>query len=200
MAKYTPPIWNYDFEKGKSLGAGTILLSEPFMWDENFRRTVILVCKHHSIEGTSGVILNKPVKLELEDLLESFPKGFGGKLYLGGPVGTDIIQILHTVGDKLTGSRKLCEGVYWGGDFNQLKKLIRHGEITNRHIRFYIGYSGWDAKQLQDELKDNSWILSPARHAYVFDDEPDALWRRIMTDMGGLYSTMASYPENPNLN
>ena len=200
MTENNTPVWNYDFEKGKPLQTGSILLSEPFMWDENFKRTVILVCRHHSVEGTSGLILNKPVQLELEDLLESFPKGFAGKLYLGGPVGTDLIQILHTVGDKLTGSQKLCDGVYWGGDFNQLKKLIRQGEITNRHIRFYIGYSGWDAKQLQDELKDNSWIISSARHGYIFDDEPDSLWRKIMNDLGGLYQTMASYPENPNLN
>ena len=170
------------------------------MWDENFRRTVVLVCRHHSVEGTSGVILNKPVKLELEDLLDSFPKGFNGKLYLGGPVGTDLIQIVHTLGDKLTGSHKLCDGVYWGGDFNQLKKLIRQGEITNKHIRFYIGYSGWDAEQLQEELKDNTWIISSARHAYAFSEEPDHLWRNIMNDMGGIYHTMASYPENPNLN
>ncbi len=194
------PVWNFDFEKNKPLQAGSILLSEPFMWDDNFRRTVIMVCKHHSIEGTTGVILNRPVQLELEDLLESFPKGFAGKLYLGGPVGTDMIQILHTMGDKLNGSQKMCDGVYWGGDFNQLKKLIRQGEITNKHVRFYIGYSGWDAKQLQDELKDNSWIISSARHDYIFDNAPDLLWKKIMNEMGGIYHTMASYPENPNLN
>jgi putative transcriptional regulator len=200
VTENNPPIWNFDFEKNKPLQVGTILLSEPFMWDENFKRSVILVCRHHSVEGTSGVILNKPVKLELENLLESFPKGFDGKLYLGGPVGTDVVQIVHTMGDKLAGSRQLCEGVYWGGDFNQLKKMIRQGEITNQHVRFYIGYSGWEAAQLQGELKDNSWILSSARHSYIFDDEPDYLWKKIMNDMGGLYHTMASYPENPNLN
>jgi putative transcriptional regulator len=200
MSDIYPPIWNYDFEKGKPLDAGAILLSEPFMWDENFRRTVILICRHHSIEGSTGLILNKPVKLELEDIVESFPKGFNGRLYLGGPAGTDLIQILHTMGDRIEGSRKLCEGVYWGGDFNQLKKLIRQGEITNKHVRFYIGYSGWDAEQLQGELKENSWVIASARHSYIFHDDSDALWRKIMNDMGGLYQTMASYPENPNLN
>jgi putative transcriptional regulator len=200
MAETNNPVWNYDFEKDKTLQTGSILLSEPFMWDENFRRTVILICKHHSVEGTTGLILNKPVKLELEELLDSFPKGFNGRLCLGGPVGTDMVQMLHTMGDKISGSQKICEGVYWGGDFNQVKKLIRQGEMTNKHIRFYIGYSGWDAKQLQDELKDNSWIISSARHGYIFDDDPDGLWRKIMNDLGGLYHTMASYPENPTLN
>ncbi len=200
MTDIHSPVWNFDFEKNKPLQAGSILLSEPFMYDENFRRTVILVCKHHSIEGTTGVILNKPVQLDLEDLLENFPKGFNGRLYLGGPVGTDIIQIVHTMGDKIGGSHKLCEGVYWGGDFNQLKKLIRQGEITSQHVRFFIGYSGWDAQQLRDELKDNSWVIAAAQHKYVFNDDPDTLWRHIMSDMGGIYRTMAAYPENPNLN
>jgi putative transcriptional regulator len=90
--------------------------------------------------------------------------------------------------------------VWWGGDFNRLKKLIRQGEITNKHVRFYIGYSGWGAAQLRNELKENSWILASSRHEYIFNDDADGLWRYIMNDMGGLYKTMASYPENPNLN
>ena len=200
MSDNINPIWNFEFEKGKPLRAGSLLLSEPFMWDENFKRTVILVCRHHSIDGTSGVILNKPVQLNLEDLLESFPKDFGGQLFLGGPVGTDMIQMVHTMGHKITDSQKICEGVYWGGNFDQLKKLIRQGEITKNHVRFYIGYSGWDAKQLQDEIKENSWIIAQAQHKYIFNNDPDSLWRNIMNDMGGLYQTMASYPENPNLN
>ena len=76
MSDTTKPIWNFESERNKSLEAGSLLLSEPFMWDENFRRTVILICRHHSVEGTSGVILNKPVQLNLEDLLENFPAGF----------------------------------------------------------------------------------------------------------------------------
>lgn len=170
------------------------------MWDENFRRTVILVCRHHSVEGTSGVILNKPVQLSLDDLLENFPKGFDGRLYLGGPVGTDMIQMVHTLGHKITDSTPLADGLWWGGNFDQLKKLIRQGEITANHVRFYIGYSGWEAQQLRDEIKDNSWIIAQARHEYVFDDAPDHLWRKIMNGMGGIYQTMAGYPENPNLN
>lgn len=200
MSDYNNPVWNYDYEKGKPLQAGSLLLSEPFMLDENFRRTVILVCRHHRIEGTSGVILNKPVQLNLEELVENFPKGFGGKLYLGGPVGTDMIQMVHTMGHKISDSLQIAEGIWWGGNFDQLRKLIRQGEITSSHVRFYIGYSGWDAKQLQDELKDNSWVVAQARHNYIFNDDPDGIWRKVMNDMGGIYQTMASYPEDPNLN
>ena len=200
MADNPLHIWSYEYEKTKPLQAGSLLLSEPFLWDENFRRTVILICKHHSIEGTTGVILNKPVQLNLEDLLDNFPKDFNGKLYLGGPVGTDLIQIVHTMGHLLEGSQKLTDGIYWGGHFDQLKKLIRNREITHQHIRFYLGYSGWDSAQLMTELKENSWIIAPSKHAYVFDEDGDHLWQKIMTDLGGIYHTMATYPENPNLN
>ncbi|MBS1619734.1 MAG: YqgE/AlgH family protein [Bacteroidetes bacterium] len=200
MSESENTIWSYEYEKDKAIQPGSLLLSEPFMPDENFRRTVILVCRHHSVEGTSGVILNKPVQLSLDDLLDNFPKDFGGRLYLGGPVGTDMIQMVHTMGHKITDSTKLAEGLWWGGNFDQLKKLIRQGEITSNHVRFYIGYSGWEAQQLRDEIRDNSWIIAQARHEYVFDSDPDQLWRKIMNGMGGIYQTMAGYPENPNLN
>ena len=52
-------IWSYEFEKSKGIRAGQLLLSEPFMFDENFRRTVVLVCEHTEENGTVGLILNK---------------------------------------------------------------------------------------------------------------------------------------------
>ena len=77
-------IWSYEFEKEKGLRAGHLLLSEPFMFDENFRRTVVLVCEHTVENGTVGLILNKPINLRLNDVVEGFP-AFRGKIFLGGP-------------------------------------------------------------------------------------------------------------------
>src|SRR5436309_3251192 len=101
-------IWSYEFEKDKELKAGQMLLSEPFMFDENFRRTVVLICDHTIESGTVGLILNKPVNLKLNELIEDFPP-FSGKVFLGGPVGTDGLQFLHSLGDELEGSVKLNE-------------------------------------------------------------------------------------------
>lgn len=192
-------IWSYEFEKNKEIKAGQLLLSEPFMPDENFKRTVVLVCEHSQENGTVGLIVNKPINLRLNDVVEGFPP-FNGKVFLGGPVGTDTLQFLHTLGNKVENSIELSPGLYWGGDFEHIKQLMKSGEIQPDGIRFFLGYSGWSANQLQEEMKDNSWIIAPAKSKYIFKSDNTLLWREVMKEMGGLYSTMANYPENPILN
>ena len=192
-------IWSYEFEKSKELKAGQLLLSEPFMPDENFRRTVVLVCEHNHENGTVGLILNKPINLRLTEIMEDFPP-FKGKVFLGGPVGTDTLQFLHALGDQVDGSVQLAENLYWGGDFEQVKQLMRNETIKPDDIRFYLGYSGWTPGQLQGELKENAWIITQASNKQIFQTPYESLWREVMRNMGGIYSTMAGYPENPALN
>lgn len=192
-------IWGYEFERTKQLNAGQLLLSEPFMHDENFKRTVVLICEHNTTNGTVGLIVNKPINLKLAEIVEEFPP-FKGKVFLGGPVGTDTLQFLHSLGDEIEGSIKLSDHLYWGGNFEQLKLMIKEGKIQANDIRFYLGYSGWAVGQLEQELKDNSWIINKATYKDIFQTPYDGLWREVMKNMGGIYSTMAGYPENPTLN
>lgn len=192
-------IWSYEFEKSKGIKAGQLLLSEPFMFDDNFRRTVVLVCEHTEDNGTVGLILNKPINLRLNDVLEDFPP-FNGKIFLGGPVGTDTLQFIHCVGNKIEQSLQLTDKLYWGGNFEQLKGMMRTGEISPDEVRFFLGYSGWSPGQLEVEMKDNAWIIGQASHHYIFQTPFDLLWKNSMRDMGGVYNTMAGYPENPALN
>jgi putative transcriptional regulator len=192
-------IWSYEFEKEKEITAGKLLLSEPFMFDENFKRTVVLVCEHTEDNGTVGLILNKPINLRLNDIVEGFPP-FHGKVFLGGPVGTDTLQFLHRVGDFIENSIQLADDLYWGGDFEQVKGMMSRNEIHPNHIRFFLGYSGWASGQLTDELKENSWIIANAYSRYIFDADNEKLWRTAMREMGGIYHTMAGYPESPILN
>lgn len=191
--------WSYDFEKEKTVIPGSLLLSEPFMFDENFRRTVVLVCSHTAAEGTVGIILNKPVNLRLNDIVEEFP-AFKGKMFLGGPVGTDTLQFIHSLGEEIEGSVRISDHIYWGGDFEQLRSLVNLGKVKPDDVRFYLGYSGWSTGQLQQELEDNSWIIAKATFKYIFQSDYNLLWKTIMKDMGGVYETMANYPENPILN
>jgi putative transcriptional regulator len=192
-------IWSYEFERNKGLKAGQLLLSEPFMFDENFRRTVVLVCEHTTENGTVGLILNKPINLRLNDVVEGFP-AFKGKIFLGGPVGTDTMQFLHCLGHKIENSLKLADNLYWGGNFEQVKEMLGKGEIQIDQVRFFLGYSGWSAGQLEDELKENAWIITQATNQHIFSTPYDNLWKNTMKEMGGVYNTMAGYPENPGLN
>jgi putative transcriptional regulator len=192
-------IWSYEFEKDKEVKAGQLLLSEPFMFDENFRRTVVLVCEQSEESGTVGLILNKPINLRMEDVIDNFPH-FKTKLFLGGPVGTDTMQFVHSLGDTIDESVKLTENLYWGGNFEQLKAMIIAGKVKTDEVRFFLGYSGWGTTQLQEELKGNSWIIANAKSSHIFQADFNNLWKDIMTELGGVYNTMASYPENPTLN
>lgn len=192
-------VWSYEFEKDKEITAGQLLLSEPFMFDENFKRTVVLVCEHNEENGTVGLILNKPVNLKLNDVVEGFPS-FNAKIFLGGPVGTDTLQFLHSLGNKIEDSLQLTKDLYWGGNFEQMKLMLETGQIQPEQIRFFLGYSGWGPDQLMLEMKVNSWIISPAKSKHIFQADFNNLWKTVMTEMGGIYNTMASYPENPMLN
>lgn len=192
-------IWSYEYEKDKALNAGQLLLSEPFMYDENFRRTGVLICEHHLKNGTVGLILNKPVNLRLNDVLEDFPP-FNAKIFLGGPVGTDTLQFLHCLGNRIENSVPLCNNLYWGGNFEQLKDLMLRGELATHQVRFFLGYSGWSEGQLESEMKENTWIVTQASSKHVFETATETLWKTCLKQMGGIYQTMASYPENPTLN
>jgi putative transcriptional regulator len=195
----TERVWSYEYEKDKAITAGQLLLSEPFMFDENFKRTVVLVCEHNEENGTVGLILNKPIELRLNDLVEDFPL-FDTKVFLGGPVGTDTLQFLHSMGDKIEDSLLLSNGLYWGGNFEQMKIMLSTGDIQEDEIKFFLGYSGWSPGQLLQEMKVNSWIISPANKEHIFKTDYNHLWKEVMQGMGGIYSTMAGYPENPMLN
>lgn len=191
--------WSYEHERNKQIEKGQLLLSEPFMPDENFRRTVVLVCDHNDENGTVGLIVNRPVNLSLQDVVQDFPD-FKAPLFLGGPVGTDTLQFIHTLGHLIDDSVHIKDNIYWGGNFEQLKKLILLEKVSARDIRFYIGYSGWGIGQLEEEMKENSWIITPATHHHLFNTDYGVLWKNIMQHMGGVYETMAGYPEDPLLN
>ncbi len=177
---------------------GRLLLSEPFLNDGYFRRAVILITEHNK-EGSVGFILNKPLDISLSDIVADAPK-FDGMMLMGGPVGRDTLHFIHTLGHKISGSKKINDGVYWGGDFEVVKTLISEGKLYPDEIKFFVGYSGWSAKQLEMEVKKNSWFVLPSSAEYIMNQDTSHLWYRILRDMGEEYSAYANYPVDPILN
>jgi len=185
---------NYTMEPG----VGRILISEPFLMDSFFKRTVILLGEHGE-DGSVGFILNKPTDLSLNDALEDFPP-FEVPLYFGGPVQTDTIHFLHTLGNKLEGSKQIMPGIFWGGSLEMLKLLIETRQVNKQQIRFFAGYSGWEPNQLEDELKVRTWLISNGKREVAFSDDPENLWGEALRAMGSEYAVLANFPENPSLN
>ena len=174
---------------------GRVLLSQPFMLDPHFRRSAVLLCDHHE-EGSLGFILNKPLDVNVDQLIEDFPE-FESSAYYGGPVSTNTIHYIHNVGDLLDESVRITKGVYWGGDFDKLKFLISSKLITPNNIRFYVGYSGWSSGQLLDEMDYGSWIIANFDSNYLFknSEENSSLWQTILKNKGDRYSVIAQMPE-----
>jgi len=186
------------FDKNDQPSKGKILLSEPFMADANFKRSVILLCEHNN-EGSFGFILNRKLDIYFSDALPEFAY-LKEPIYFGGPVEPDTLHYLHILGDDLKGSEEIADGVYWGGSFEDLKNLLAQERVKGDQIRFFLGYSGWGHNQIEEELGQNSWIVTNAQCSDIFNNHEDKLWANILKDMGGDYKSIANYPENPNWN
>lgn len=178
---------------------GKLLISEPFLMDPNFKRSVVLLTEHGE-EGTVGFILNHPSALLLKDLIPEMGEA-DFPVYIGGPVATDTVHFVHRCYDKLNDGEEIAKGIYWGGNFEALKILIANNSISPEEIKFFIGYSGWGEQQLKDEIEENTWIVSDQFHPdVVFSDNEEELWREVIINLGPKYAHVSNFPQNPNLN
>jgi putative transcriptional regulator len=177
---------------------GSLLVSEPFLLDSYFKRAVVLLSEHDE-QGTLGFILNKPTDVKLNEAVDDFPE-FDVPLFFGGPVETDTLFYIHTVGELITGAKEIVDGIWWGGDYDRLKFLIDTRQIRPDQIRFYAGYSGWEPKQLDSEVKEKAWMISNANEKFTFFENPKSLWSQVLKSMGNEYAILANFPEDPNLN
>ncbi|MFM2213263.1 MAG: hypothetical protein RL427_526 [Bacteroidota bacterium] len=178
---------------------GQLLIAEPsIIGDLSFNRSVILLADHNK-EGSVGFILNKPLKYAVKDLLPEIDSKF--KIYNGGPVEQDNLYFIHNVPNLIPNSVEISNGIYWGGDFELTKQLINTGILKKKNIRFFLGYTGWDASQLENEMNANSWILT--KNIYennILGKASIHFWKEKILELGGDYLIWSNAPENPILN
>ncbi|TPE45868.1 YqgE/AlgH family protein [Pontibacter mangrovi] len=178
---------------------GSILISEPYLGDPNFERSVILLCSHQEEEGSFGLVLNRASNLHLSDVLDVFEEDFDMVLGIGGPVQYNTLHYVHRLPD-LPQAVKLDEGLYWGGDFETLRTLIDAGMVHKDDVKFFLGYSGWTPGQLQEEIDKNVWIVNNNAANKLFTLDTETLWRSILREMGGKFKVLSNYPDDPRLN
>jgi putative transcriptional regulator len=181
------------------IDSGTLLVSDPFMDDPNFKRSVVLLCEHHS-EGSLGFILNKPLGMPVSSLLSGFPD-FNAEVFYGGPVQTDTIHYVHNKGDLIEDSVEISQGVFWGGSYEQLKFCVQNELILPFDIKFFVGYSGWGEGQLVEEIEILSWMQIAIDKNYVFctAEMSKNLWKTVLENEGDLKSVIAQM-QMPNWN
>jgi putative transcriptional regulator len=177
---------------------GCVLLSEPFLNDPFFKRTVVLLCEHNE-DGAFGFVLNNYIDVALNEVIEDFPE-WRNVISIGGPVKSGNLFYLHTLGDLIPESAMVVEGLYFGGDFEKVKELLQRGEIKQNQIRFFIGYSGWSPNQLEDELAEQSWYITQVSNKAIMDTRDKEIWKTIMKKFGPKGKMIANLPDDPTLN
>lgn len=179
-------------------GENILLIADPFLKDPNFMRTVVYMCRH-SDEGSFGFVLNKVFEQTLDELINGM-EGMELPVYYGGPVQTDTVHYIHQYPDLIPECYKISDDIYWGGDFETVKKLLRTKQIDTEKIKFFIGYSGWEKDQLALELTEKSWLTATATRKIVFDTETENVWKDSLKHLGGQYEMLINYPIDPQLN
>lgn len=178
---------------------GDLLIAEPsIIGDSSFNRSIVLLADH-TPEGSIGFILNKPLDYTIQDLIPELKANF--KIYNGGPVEQDNLYFIHKVPELIPNSIEISLGIYWGGDFDKVAELIANNELGENNIRFFLGYSGWDANQLDEELKTNSWVVSENIYKKaIIEKDYQFFWKEKMVELGGEYSIWSNAPEDPSAN
>ena len=182
---------------GVELKTGSVLISSPFMEDSLFGRSVILITDCTKNKGAIGLVLNKPTEININDVSIDFPiKNI--PLYAGGPVQSDRLFILHKYGNIIDGSVHIAENIFWGGDKQQIEQLMKQGVIDPANIKFFLGYSGWAANQLYDELETESWIISNISNIINILDSKNLnsdLWTKYVLKFGNKYKKWLTFPK-----
>ena len=172
--------------------AGSLLLAHPSMSDPNFRRSVILMSAHNA-EGAMGVVLNRPMGKRLGELNGDFALGplASVALFTGGPVQDN--QLVLAAWQARTDGFRLHFGI-------EPEKAIQLLAEEGTHVRAFLGYSGWSAGQLENEMKHHTWVVADVPEDLLIQPADDSLWRTVLGREGAEWRLLADEPEDPEQN
>ncbi len=177
---------------------GKILIADPFLKGPYFGRSIILITELNE-QGVVGFVLNKTSHVFPDEVIDDL-LSFKGELYIGGPVSSDTLHFIHTLGNKIPGSVQITQNLYWGGDFETVKNLINKREINFTQIKFFAGYSGWSKGQLEREIKEKSWLVAELDDFTIMSNEVKDIWSSSISQLGDIYKTWSKFPEDPTYN
>ncbi len=174
--------------------AGQLLLAHPALRDPNFRRTVILMSAH-SPEGAMGVVLNRPLDRQLGELNSSFALSplAGVPLYCGGPVEPEQLIIVSWQWMPADHALQLQFGI----EPEKAGSLLGNPGVT---LRAFLGYSGWGDGQLENEMKHQTWLITPVQGEVLGQGDGVALWRTLLGAIDPELKLLANEPEDTSLN
>ena len=163
------------------------LIAMPALDDPNFHHTTTFICEHDE-DGALGVVINRPLNMRLAEILKYMDIDPGSEeisatpVYMGGPVQSDRGFVLHEPSGDWEATLKVTDtiGITSSRDILQ---AIAAGEGPERAI-VTLGYAGWGAGQLEQELADNTWLSGPASSKIVFDTPSEQRWEAAAALLG----------------
>lgn len=177
---------------------GKLLIAEPsILSDSSFNRSVVLLTEHND-SGSVGFIFNKPSPYNINDLIPEIDSDL--TVYFGGPVSEDNLYFVHKVPELIPDSIEIADGIFWGGDFETIQSLLKEDILSKHDIRFFLGYSGWSQKQLEEELQTTSWLIVENKFQNLLTINHNNFWKNELLKFGGIYQLWANSPKDPSLN
>lgn len=183
------------------IASGDVLIAEPFMEESIFKRSSILMLEADRARGYMGLVLNHQIPLSMRDLIPGWKFGELVPLFAGGPVDLDRLFMLHTLGDRFSGSRELFPGLYVGARIDDVVGYVEGGGEVDGCLRFFLGYSGWGTDQLENEVLHNTWAIGRHEDADVLlHGSGNEYWRRQVEHLGDDYRSWLTVPVDAALN
>ncbi len=181
------------------INPGNLLIATPnVIGDIDFHRAVILIVNSNK-ENIIGHIINKKINYKLNKLIKELNLSI--PLFYGGPVATDRLFFIYKSSKKLPGSKKISNNLYWCGDYDIIINHLNEKLISKGNIMFFLGYSGWDKNQLNNELLNKSWRINENSISnYLFLKKIDNIWKDCIKSFGNEFILWQNTPRNPNHN
>jgi putative transcriptional regulator len=178
---------------------GSLLVASPTLLDRHFSRTVVLVCAH-SIEGSMGLVLNRPSSFALSDVLVGVPPAASEKVFWGGPVEQNRFIVLQRSAEANLPGPPIAKGIQFGREEDFMHDLLQGAPGAFIQYRMFAGYAGWGEDQLQMEMDQCSWLIAPTDVSLVFDTPADSMWAVAIQSLGPEFAHLASMPMDPRVN
>lgn len=198
--------WDQDIfhlnDKQPQPSRGSLLVAKPTVGDFFFKRSLVLIVDPDEGDGAMGVVVNHYTGYNLRDIMPEVETVEEIPLLLGGPVGTQMMFYLHTLGpDVIPECVEVGDGLWFGGQFDAVKRYVELGGPIDGRIKFIVGYSGWSKDQLTQEIERHDWaVLNDSGRDLLMGVGDDNLWRDAVARFGDQYRLWLNLPSDPACN
>lgn len=192
-------IFNIEIQ-GSKPAVGKVLVAEPLLEESYFHHAVILLAEYSRGGSSMGLTLNKPTQYTLDELMPDYNLPKGIPVFKGGPMENERLFYVHRLGYIIDDSIEVAPGVWIGGNWEQVCSYLRSGYNIDGDLRFIMGYSGWDAGQLDGEFGDHVWTATTVSPELILKGSDDAYWHRTVRSLGSRYRGWRYHPVAPSLN